>query len=350
MNASRREVVLVGFLGLLPVALAGPAQDPPARQGIQVVHDGVGCVVAGRHPRLEARVEPSPGAGRVRIHFRAGTSTDWYFVEMKAGGDRWVGLLPKPLPSLQRFHYYVEATGTRFEESRTVEYAPRVVGREGECEARALLAAVSPVGPTFVGAPAGAPPVPAGFAALNPVPVAAAGAGTAASGGGGLSTGAIAGIALGGAAAVGGVVAVAGGKSDSAPAASGANGGGVSAPGGGSLRAPQSLTLALSNNCSLTGGGSVVYAGDTVTIARGMCSWPTLVEAQAATAGQTASITVDGVPLQPVRYLVSFDATASLACAVADADWKATAGRHVASGVWTMPGTGMHTCELSVLP
>ncbi len=311
MNASRREVVLVGFLGLLPVALAGPAQDPPARQGIQVVHDGVGCVVAGRHPRLEARVEPSPGAGRVRIHFRAGTSTDWYFVEMKAGGDRWVGLLPKPLPSLQRFHYYVEATGTRFEESRTVEYAPRVVGREGECEARALLAAVSPVGPTFVGAPAGAPPVPAGFAALNPDPVAAAGAG---------------------------------------PAASGANGGGVSAPGGGSLRAPQSLTLALSNNCSLTGGGSVVYAGDTVTIARGMCSWPTLVEAQAATAGQTASITVDGVPLQPVRYLVSFDATASLACAVADADWKATAGRHVASGVWTMPGTGMHTCELSVLP
>jgi hypothetical protein len=351
MTASGGGLVLAGVLGLSPAGLASQAGVPSVARGLQVTHDGVSCVVAGRYPQIQARVEPAGGAGRVRVHFRAEASAAWYFVEMRTTLDGWVGVLPKPLPSLRRFRYYVEATGTSFESSRTAEHAPRVMGRQAECEARALVAPVSAIGPAFVGVPAGAPPVPVGFAAVNPATVAAGASGAAASAGG-LSGGAIAGIALGGAAVVGGAVALAGGKSGGSPAASGASGGGTSAPGGsgGSARVPQALTLALSNNCSLTGGGVTIYAGDTVTVARGMCNWLTLPEAQAATAGQTATITVDGVPLQPVRYLVSFSTVNNLACAVADADWKATAGRHLASGVWTIPGTPVHTCEMSVQP
>jgi hypothetical protein len=332
------------------------APPPAAGQGPQIAHDAVGCVVAGQFPRFEARIEAAGGVGRARVLFRADGSSAWYFVEMKAAAGTWTGVLPKPTPALKRFSYYLEATGTSFEEGRTPEYAPRVVGAASECEPRALVAAVSAVGPALVGAPVGAPAVPVGFTGLGPAPVAGtvATSGSVAAGGGG-STGLVLGL-VGGAAALGGGIAIAAGGSgeDGSASSTGSSstGGSTAAPGTGAAtgtRVPQSLDLALSNNCTLT-GGVAIYAGDTVRVARGMCDWTTRAEAQAACAGQTASLTIDGVPLAPVLYFIGYDGTNGLVCSSAEADWKAAAGRHVAAGIWTLPGSPLHSCAVDVQP
>jgi hypothetical protein len=110
------------------------------------------------------------------------------------------------------------------------------------------------------------------------------------------------------------------------------------------------VQLALSADCNM-GGVTAIYAGDTVVIARGMCAWDTAAAAQTEMAGQTATITVDGAPLQPVRYSIGYPhESRPLFCAAAQADWKATAGRHVAAGVFSLPGSPVHTCTMDVLP
>jgi hypothetical protein len=330
-------------------ALAG-SSAAAAAQGVEIRHEGVGCVVAGQHPRLEATIEPSAAVGRARVHFRADGSASWYFVEMRPEAEGWVGVLPKPRATLARFSYYLEVTGAHFDERRTREYSPRVVSEGGECEERALVAAVSAVGPTVIGVPPGAPAAPAGFAPLSSATatVPADGAGEVAGSGG--SKGLVLGV-VGGAIAVGGGAIALAGKSDGTGSASqpSAPGGAEVVPPGVGPRPPQSLILALSNGCRLS-GGVTIYVGDRVTVARGMCDWTTSAEAQSACAGQTATVTVDGAPLAGVRYFIGYDGGNGLVCASAEADWTAVAGSHVAAGIWTLPGSALDSCRVTVQP
>jgi hypothetical protein len=349
---SESQLRVLGPFAALALAVAAPA----TAQDLQILHDGVGCVVAGQYPRFDARFEPPASVGRARIHFRSPGSPVWYYVDMAPSGDVYVGVLPKPQPSLKRFAYYVEVAGTSLQTSRTRDYEPVVVGGALECDPKAALAQISSVGPAVVGAPAGAPAAPPGFSPLATPGVATSTAAAGAAAGGGLSTAAIAGIVAGGAAAVGGAVAVAGSK-DSGESTGGSSPPASSAPpaaggtaGGGGGRAPQTVQLALSADCSM-GGATTIYAGDTVVIARGMCAWETAAAAQAEMAGQTATITVDGVPLQPVRYSIAYPHESKpLYCAAAQADWKATPGHHVAAGVFSLAGSPVHTCTIDVAP
>jgi hypothetical protein len=160
-----------GMVGLAPSSLVA--------QGIEIVHDGVGCVVAERFPRLEARVEPASAAGRVRIQFRTEGGAGWYFVEMKPAAGLFSGVLPKPKKSLKRFSYYIEVTGTSFEATRTAEYSPAVVTSAQECRAPLPAAGVTSAGSVVVGGPAGAPAVPPGFAASGVTAATATAAGAA---------------------------------------------------------------------------------------------------------------------------------------------------------------------------
>ena len=337
-------------------ALALALAAPTTAQDLQILHDGVGCVVAGQYPRFDARFEPPASVGRARIHFRSTGSPVWYYVDMAPSGDVYVGVLPKPQPSLKRFAYYVEVAGTSLQTSRTRDYEPVVVGGALECNPKAALAQISAAGPAVVGAPAGAPAAPPGFSPLATPGAATSTAAAGAAAGGGLSTAAIAGIVAGGAAAVGGAVAVAGSKDSgestgrSSPPASSTPPAAGGTAGGGGGRAPQTVSLALSADCSM-GGVTTIYAGDTVMIARGMCPWKSREEAQAGMAGQTVTITVDGVPLQPVRYSIGDPhGIYDIYCASGQADWKATPGHHVAAGVFSLPGSPVHTCTVDVLP
>ena len=189
----RKGAAVLAFLALCsPAALRA--------QGVAIDHGGVGCVVAGQNPRLNACFAPASRLARARVYFRvAGAAPDWYYVEMASDAPCHAGVLPRPKKELvgRRIQYYVDAFDRSFAESRTPEAEAMVVSSASDCQSKL------PVAPIVNGASVAVfPGLPAGFA------------GAAA---GGLGGGATALIAVGGAAVVGGGVAMAAGGSSSEP-------------------------------------------------------------------------------------------------------------------------------------
>jgi len=189
---------------LAVVAVAALAA-PPLEAALTLQHQAVGCMLAERHPRLDARFDPEAEVAGARVFFRAAGTPHWYSVAMVAQAGLWSGTLPKPKRSTGRIEYYLEATDKAFAPVRTAQQAAEVVAGPGACRKDLPLAAASPSARVVVTAASGAPAVPAGF--LN--------AGLAVVGGG-LSAGAVAGIVGGGAVVAGGVV-VAGRGGDDGP-------------------------------------------------------------------------------------------------------------------------------------
>jgi hypothetical protein len=116
--------VLLGLVGFL--------SPPPVRaEGVAIDHQTVGCVVAGKYPRLNACFAPRASLARARVYFRvADAPTDWYYVEMASDAPCHAGILPRPKKELigRRIQYYVDAFDRSFAESRTPEGGTR--GRE----------------------------------------------------------------------------------------------------------------------------------------------------------------------------------------------------------------------------
>jgi len=209
------------------VVLVLAAAHPAAGEAPAIEHDGVGCVVAEKFPRLQARIVPAEAVARALVHFRTDAAQPWYAVAMKADGGSFSGVLPRPKGSLKAFHYYIDVTDRAFATGRTPEYTTTVVSGPGGCPGK-MMAGVLGSASILLEVPAGAPLVPAGFGSAG---VAAAGSGTAAAsatagaaGGGGAGIGTVAAIVGGGAAVAGAVVA--------AKAASGEDDGGGDSGGG----------------------------------------------------------------------------------------------------------------------
>jgi hypothetical protein len=148
---------------LVTAALLATA-DGSYAAGPAIEHRAVSCIVAGVFPRLDACFTPTEDLSRARVHFRADGTPHWYFVDMAAAGGCRSVLLPKPLPTTSAIDYYVSALGRTFDETRTSEYTPRVVAREGDCDDNLLVAGSAGSATVLLGAAAGAPAVPAGFA------------------------------------------------------------------------------------------------------------------------------------------------------------------------------------------
>jgi hypothetical protein len=163
-------------------------------QGLAIAHDPVGCVVAGNLPEIGARIDPAGSVAEARVLFRPRGGAHWYTVRMAAGASGFRALLPRPTRELPGFEYYLEATGAGMSTVRTEEYSPVVSADLGACAGRRVATSAS-AGTVALQAPAGAPPIPAGFSATGVVPAAGAGAAAA---------GAAAGPAAGTAAAAGG--------------------------------------------------------------------------------------------------------------------------------------------------
>ena len=79
-------------------------------QAVNIDHTGVGCVVAGKFPRFDARLDPAASVARARLHFRPEGGPHWYFVDMKSEAGLFRGILPKPQSTLHRFSYYIDVT------------------------------------------------------------------------------------------------------------------------------------------------------------------------------------------------------------------------------------------------
>jgi hypothetical protein len=154
-----------------PVAQAQPIPalpDAPAEpvSATTILHDAIGCMIAGQFPLVNARIEPADGVARARVYFRSSQSPNWYYVEMMpAEGGGFSGKLPRPKVEASPVTYYIQATTTLFGDAQIGEIESIVVTDAGECEDKAL----APLGPpgevTVFSATTGAAIAPAGFAA-----------------------------------------------------------------------------------------------------------------------------------------------------------------------------------------
>jgi PKD domain len=202
---------LLGSLLLLPSPSRAQAPGGP-----RILHDGLRCIAAGRHPIVDALVEPADGLVTVKAYFRAEFSPLFYFVEMSREGDRFRGVLPKPSSTVQSMVYYLEAVDSTFNSLRTEEFHPRIVAAPSDCENDGPPAAyLEGPGNITVGATGPGPSFPMGFLTDGIVgTISAAGRAAAASGGIGSGTLLAIGAAAGGAVGVG-IVAGKGGEATS---------------------------------------------------------------------------------------------------------------------------------------
>jgi hypothetical protein len=183
-----------------------------AADTLTIEHSAVGCVVAEKHPRFEARFTPGDAVAKAKVFFQPKDATRWYAVGMKREGPVFHGVLPKPKKSLEAFRYYIEVTDKAASTSRTPDQTATVVGSAAECQDKMVAGALGSA-TVALEVPAGAPTVPAGFAGGGIAVAAGAAAGAAAaSTGGGFPTAA---VLIGvGAAAAGGAVIVAKGAEE----------------------------------------------------------------------------------------------------------------------------------------
>lgn len=258
---------------------------------VAIDHAAIGCVVAAKFPRFEARFDPAGEVSRARLHFRPSGGPHWYSVAMKAEGGVFTGVLPKPKPALKRIEYYIEVTDASFGSSRTSEYAPEVAAGPLACKDRILATALESAS-VLLEAPAGAPLVPVGFdpagvvatsaspggpgapgavsaTAPAPVPGAATGASGGAAGVGGIGTKA---LVIGGAVAAGAGAAIAlgGGSDDGSSGGSGGSGGGGGSGGTNPPCTPGPVTASLANAAPAQRCGQRFSAD--VVVSNGSCS------------------------------------------------------------------------------
>jgi hypothetical protein len=184
-------------------ALAAVAAAPIADEGLNIGHEAVGCVVAARFPAIAARITPPERVARAEIHFRAAGTVPWYRVPMKAQGNEFRGVLPRPKRGLKGIDYYIEATSDAMASRRTPEYAAAVVDGPAACRDR-LAAGTETSAAITVAAPAGSPVLPVGFETAG---IAGAGAAAAAAGAAAGGIGATA-LVVGGVAAAGAATAL----------------------------------------------------------------------------------------------------------------------------------------------
>ncbi|HZM51047.1 MAG TPA: SH3 domain-containing protein [Vicinamibacteria bacterium] len=335
-------------------AAAAPMPAPSPWKGDRpvIVHQDVGCVVAGEFPKLEACFTPPESVGKAQVQFRADEKGPWYYVDMKEEGGCRSALLPKPKKDIGTFHYFIEVVDRSFtavqkpEAAPSQSYAPRVVANRRECGQGMMMATGTPTGSVVMGVArdAGGKVLQAaaahsaettasisGFSAdgvsmasTGAAPGSSAGAGSSstAQSAGGISTKTL--VIAGGVVGAGALVAVAAGgggggsgSGGSSGSSGGGGGGGSTAPGGGTTT--NTLTGRWVGNAA-NGGGltgvvslegvtctvlwdlttDLVQSGTTLTgtgtsIGRGAsCSIPLPSEINAVIAGQTGSGSLSG--------------------------------------------------------
>ena len=101
-------------------------------QTLSIDHQPVGCAVAERFPRLEARFAPADTVATARVVFQPENAQQWYAVAMKSEGPAFSGVLPKPKKSLKAFRYYIEVTDKALGTNRTADYTTNVVASPGD--------------------------------------------------------------------------------------------------------------------------------------------------------------------------------------------------------------------------
>src|SRR5687768_14611167 len=154
----------VAQVAVPPAAMPGAPIEPVT--ATTILHDAIGCMIAGQFPLVNARIEPAASVARARVYFRSSQSPNWYYVEMMpAEGGGFSGKLPRPKIEATPVTYYIQATTTEFGDAQIGEISSKVVNEADECEDDKAVAPIGPPGEvTVFSAATGASIAPAGFA------------------------------------------------------------------------------------------------------------------------------------------------------------------------------------------
>jgi len=168
------DIGLLAMPGAMTQDPAPQAQVPPALPNepaapvtaTTILHDPIGCMLAGQFPLVNARIEPAASVARARVYFRSSQSPNLYYVEMMpAEGGGFSGKLPRPKLEASPVTYYIQATTTEFGDAQIGEISSSVVNEAEECEDDKAVAPIGPPGEvTVFSAATGASIAPAGFA------------------------------------------------------------------------------------------------------------------------------------------------------------------------------------------
>jgi hypothetical protein len=156
-------VVTLNVLGVPPVPAESVGSQPLA-----VTHDAVACMIAERHPVIEANLAPMPSVRVARVFFHSSLSDAYYYVEMESVGERFVGTLPRPRAGAGPVTYYVEGLAREEAPALTPEVRALVVEAESECNGR-LAAQLPGTSPVRVFSLDGSTALPPGFAGVGTV-------------------------------------------------------------------------------------------------------------------------------------------------------------------------------------
>jgi hypothetical protein len=136
-------------------------------RAVEVVHEPVACVPAGRYAFVAARGVPADAVVSAEAQFRTGPDGGWYRVRLDAAGDGWQGFLPQPTAALAQFEYKVVLVAKDAATSETAPAAVTVAPLSTGCPAGdRSVAAASMVLQVPPGAPL-VPPVPMGFSPVG---------------------------------------------------------------------------------------------------------------------------------------------------------------------------------------
>jgi hypothetical protein len=129
------------FLGFLVLAVSSAQAFA---QTLTIDHGAVGCAVAEKFPKLDARFSPADSEATARVVFQPEKNEHWWSVAMTPEGNSYVGILPKPQKSLKAFRYYVEVTGKAMGTARTPEHTAAVVPRAADAKGSSCPARSAP--------------------------------------------------------------------------------------------------------------------------------------------------------------------------------------------------------------
>jgi hypothetical protein len=126
------------------------------------------CLLAAGFPVIRSLIDPADAVASANLFFRPEAYPLWYEVPMHRRGSGFLAVLPKPRPSAQRVHYYVEATAPGRPRARGPQLSAPVVEDAARCGgAPAEMVESAAVGVRVPrGAPA-VPPVPPGFSPVG---------------------------------------------------------------------------------------------------------------------------------------------------------------------------------------
>jgi hypothetical protein len=134
--------------GVLVLAFFAPAAA--IAQGVAIDHKEIGCIVAGKYPKMNACFTPASAVKKARVYFRPETLSTWYYVDMVSDAPCYSVALARPGKILidKRMYYYVDVQGIG--SARTPEYAPLIVASAEDCKSRLPVAPLSATGPAAV--------------------------------------------------------------------------------------------------------------------------------------------------------------------------------------------------------